>query len=73
MRKPWGLRHHADMNAPAKRLVLEIHPGSNPIRGRLGDETSARDFCGWLEFATALQAALEPPPDQVREPPAINP
>jgi hypothetical protein len=45
----------------ARRIVLEIEEGSEPLAGRLTDDGGARSFCGWLELATALQAALADP------------
>lgn len=46
------------MGSPTRRIVLEIDPGSDPISGGLDDGCSTRRFCGWLELAGALQAAL---------------
>lgn len=48
----------APMGSPTRRIVLEIDPGSDPISGGLDDGYSTRRFSGWLELASALQAAL---------------
>lgn len=48
----------APMGPATRRIVLDIDPGSDPISGGLDDGYSTRRFCGWLELAGALQAAL---------------
>jgi hypothetical protein len=40
-------------------VTVEVEPGSDPISGRISDEQGTRPFTGWLELATALQAALD--------------
>ena len=41
------------------RIELDLELGSDPIRGRLGQEPETpREFCGWIEFAAALEALM---------------
>lgn len=51
------------MAAPARKITIEIHPGSDPITGRLEDRCGSRPFSGWLELAAALQAVVDGAPD----------
>jgi hypothetical protein len=44
-------------NAETARVTLHVSLDSEPIRGTLGDpDDGARDFCGYLELASALEA-----------------
>jgi hypothetical protein len=40
-------------------VTLEIDVQSEPITGRIVNAGRTRQFCGWLELAAALQAAME--------------
>lgn len=40
------------------RVALELEPGE-PLRGSLDSELTSQRFCGWLELATALDAARD--------------
>jgi hypothetical protein len=40
-------------------ITLELVPGSEPIRGSVSGETANRNFTGWMQLITALQAAIE--------------
>ncbi len=53
----------AFVGVDARKLTLEIVPGSDPINGRLGDGRESRTFSGWLELAAALQAVVDAEPD----------
>jgi hypothetical protein len=50
------------------RITLELVPGSDPIRGSVCGGATTRDFIGWMELTTALQAAIEEGQTQPREP-----
>jgi hypothetical protein len=39
-------------------VTVEINPQSDPISGHVINAGLRRPFCGWLEFAAALQAAM---------------
>jgi hypothetical protein len=42
------------------RMTIEIEFGSTPITGSLYDSQGvAHAFCGWMNFASLLQAAIE--------------
>jgi hypothetical protein len=42
------------------RLLLELEPDSDPIRGSLEDQRGQRaTFYGWMEFAAAVSALHE--------------
>ena len=42
------------------RLLLELEPGSEPIKGSLAREHGERrEFQGWMELAAALEALSE--------------
>jgi hypothetical protein len=42
-----------------KRLVLELHSQSEPIQGRMREESgTSHDFVGWLGLAAALRNVL---------------
>jgi hypothetical protein len=43
----------------ARIVTVEVDPGSDPIRGLISDAGGTRPFFGWLELASALQAALD--------------
>lgn len=40
-------------------ITLELVPDSDPIRGTVRDEAATRDFTGWMQLITALQAAIQ--------------
>jgi hypothetical protein len=41
----------------ARRVTVDIEPGSDPIRGHIEDEEGSRAFEGWLQLARALEQA----------------
>lgn len=40
------------------RVTVEIDPDSEPIRGIVSDDNTARSFTGWCSSSLALQAAI---------------
>lgn len=47
------------------RIELDLELGSDPIRGRLGqDPDTPREFHGWIEFAAAIEALMAPRDDE---------
>ena len=43
-----------------ERIELEIEPGTDPIRGTIGDESGATaSFVGWLEFIEMIEEIRE--------------
>jgi hypothetical protein len=67
--------------ASTRRLILEASLKGGVITGTLADATGpARDFHGWIELSTALEAALAtdarddaPAPPELPEPTATSP
>ena len=46
------------------RMIVEMDADSEPIRGTVSDEQSARSFTGWMQLVTALQATIcDTPPE----------
>lgn len=44
-----------------RHITLELVVGSDPIVGAVRDECETRTpFCGWVEFASALERLLRP-------------
>lgn len=40
-------------------IELDLELGSDPIRGRLGQQPETpREFYGWIEFAAAIEALM---------------
>jgi hypothetical protein len=60
MRGGRGATRLAGMNTPSRRcLTIEATIEGSTIRGMLSTESGARrEFYGWLEFNTAVEAAL---------------
>jgi hypothetical protein len=50
------------MSGGARRVTVDVEPGSDPIRGRIEDERGSRPFEGWLQLARALEEASALPP-----------
>lgn len=57
--------------AANRRVVLELEPAQDRIRGRVSDadysDGGARSFDGWLELSTLLDA-MRPRPDSAHQP-----
>jgi len=46
------------------RLVVDLIPDSEPIAGRVLDAAGAvHEFCGWIEFAQAVDLVRQPRAD----------
>jgi hypothetical protein len=60
------------VSAPRREITLEVEPDSDPICGRLRHDGGTRTFCGWLELADALRAAVHSAPDRPDEPPRVD-
>jgi hypothetical protein len=54
------------MSDGARRVTVDIEPGSDPIRGYIEDDKGSRPFEGWLQLARALEQASTPPVDASR-------
>jgi hypothetical protein len=63
------------MGDGARRITVDIEPGSDPIRGYIEDDEGSRPFEGWLQLARALEeaSALPASAPQVSGPNDSNP
>ena len=52
------------MGQPTREITLEVEPDSEPIYGRVRDDSGIRTFYGWLGLAEALRAALSAAEDR---------